>query len=471
VPRTRKQHRGLRFPYVAWLLAVALAALVVAAVSWGVPNEEQDLTGRAKAALAGTELSVAFEGRYAILSGIAPSQFALDEAAASVAALRGVHSVDTAQVLVATEASGNTQASGLAYIDVVFSAGGVTLSGTVPDQDAVDEIVEAAEEQFGAVTNELVVDPDVAAPEWLATVPDVLRVVEGLADGGIGFSDGTVLIAGIVDSALARANLVDAVTAAVGGTATVEQRLLVVTIEAPTLGAVFDEGTVTLRGLLPDESIAAAITTATENSFGPDNVDDRLTVGESVASPDYLESIPSIFATLAELDAWTITLQDDVLTIWGQGSTEAVSAANAALLDLADQDLEVIVDLEDDNSSLAAGLTELLSGTTSFDPGSAVLSAEAQALLDEAIDILADNPDVALVVEGHTDNVGDAQFNLALSEARAQAVVDYLIAGGITPDRLSAIGYGESRPIADNSTEEGRALNRRIEFVIQEGDG
>ena len=67
-------------------------------------------------------------------------------------------------------------------------------------------------------------------------------------------------------------------------------------------------------------------------------------------------------------------------------------------------------------------------------------------------------------IVGHTDNSGDAAMNLRLSEDRANAVRNYLIAQGVNPDSLVAIGYGQERPRADNGTEEGRAQNRRIEF-------
>ena len=70
-----------------------------------------------------------------------------------------------------------------------------------------------------------------------------------------------------------------------------------------------------------------------------------------------------------------------------------------------------------------------------------------------------------LSVEGHTDDVGTEESNLILSENRAAAVVEAIVAGGIDKSRLSKAGYGESKPIADNSTEEGRAQNRRVELV------
>ena len=69
-------------------------------------------------------------------------------------------------------------------------------------------------------------------------------------------------------------------------------------------------------------------------------------------------------------------------------------------------------------------------------------------------------------ISGHTDNVGDANFNLKLSENRASAVYNYLLEQKIAPERLTFKGYGQTQPIADNSTEEGKSLNRRTEFMV-----
>ncbi|HEC09331.1 MAG TPA: OmpA family protein, partial [Acidimicrobiales bacterium] len=81
--------------------------------------------------------------------------------------------------------------------------------------------------------------------------------------------------------------------------------------------------------------------------------------------------------------------------------------------------------------------------------------------------LLTDVPEGTLVaVEGFTDSQGDAAANQRLSEARAQAVVDYLVSQGVSPDVLRASGNGESRPVASNDTAEGRAQNRRIEFNV-----
>lgn len=97
---------------------------------------------------------------------------------------------------------------------------------------------------------------------------------------------------------------------------------------------------------------------------------------------------------------------------------------------------------------------------------SADILANSQKVLDEFIVFLNDHPTLQIGIEGHTDNVGSDEFNLILSENRAKAVYNYLVNNGIDANRLQYKGFGESSPIATNDTEEGRAMNRRTEFVI-----
>ena len=100
-----------------------------------------------------------------------------------------------------------------------------------------------------------------------------------------------------------------------------------------------------------------------------------------------------------------------------------------------------------------------------FDNDKATLRPEAFAILDKVAIGLKDWGDVNIEVAGHTDSKSDDEYNLKLSQRRAEAVRDYLISKGISADRLTAKGYGESKPIADNETEEGRFKNRRVELV------
>jgi outer membrane protein OmpA-like peptidoglycan-associated protein len=94
------------------------------------------------------------------------------------------------------------------------------------------------------------------------------------------------------------------------------------------------------------------------------------------------------------------------------------------------------------------------------------LNPTSQTELDKLVTLLQENPTIKIEIGGHTDNVGKAADNLALSDHRAKAVVDYLLAKKIDPARLSSTGYGMTQPVADNSTAEGRAQNRRTEMKI-----
>lgn len=120
-------------------------------------------------------------------------------------------------------------------------------------------------------------------------------------------------------------------------------------------------------------------------------------------------------------------------------------------------------DADVDESGCEAPEVVILRGVT-FETGSAKLTSNAESVLDRQIAKIDDARAALIEVAGHTDSRGAAEYNLQLSQARAQAVVEYLIAGGIPASRLTAQGYGEYEPIASNDTAEGREQNRRVEL-------
>jgi OOP family OmpA-OmpF porin len=99
---------------------------------------------------------------------------------------------------------------------------------------------------------------------------------------------------------------------------------------------------------------------------------------------------------------------------------------------------------------------------------SSVISSESRPVLDEAVQQLAAYPEVLLSVIGHTDSLGNEEYNQALSVRRAEAVFRYLVNRGIAPERVTVEGMGEANPVATNDTEEGRAQNRRVELRVQQ---
>lgn len=103
-----------------------------------------------------------------------------------------------------------------------------------------------------------------------------------------------------------------------------------------------------------------------------------------------------------------------------------------------------------------------------FEFDKAALTANAKTLLDDVIKELKSRPDLKVEIAGHTDGMGTDEYNAKLSSERADSVEEYLVAGGIAKELLSARGYGEGAPIASNDTDEGRELNRRVEMKVVE---
>ena len=100
-----------------------------------------------------------------------------------------------------------------------------------------------------------------------------------------------------------------------------------------------------------------------------------------------------------------------------------------------------------------------------FDVGKATIKPESMGEINRIVQLMNENPTLKFSVEGHTDSTGSANNNQTLSEQRSQAIVNKLVEMGISADRLTAVGKGQNSPIADNNTDEGRAKNRRVEFV------
>jgi OmpA-OmpF porin, OOP family len=100
-----------------------------------------------------------------------------------------------------------------------------------------------------------------------------------------------------------------------------------------------------------------------------------------------------------------------------------------------------------------------------FETGKSDIKSESQKTIDQIVEMLKTNPSLKILIEGHTDNVGSPASNQTLSENRARSVMNALIAKGIDKSRLSSKGFGQTKTIADNATEDGKAKNRRVEIV------
>lgn len=124
------------------------------------------------------------------------------------------------------------------------------------------------------------------------------------------------------------------------------------------------------------------------------------------------------------------------------------------------EEIEEVVAVEE----AAAEFITLRTANFGFDSDN--FKPETRAALDRNVELMNNRPELTVVIKGYTDSTGPEEYNQKLSERRAMAVYKYFRAKGIAPKRMETIGYGESRPAADNSTREGRALNRRVEVPL-----
>lgn len=253
-------------------------------------------------------------------------------------------------------------------------------------------------------------------------------------------------------------------------------------VAADALMISWEEGSADVTGSVSDDSVRSEVITTMEERF-PGAVDGGdLEVRAGVRDEAlWLPGVLEVFLKVADdVDVGTIVVNADegVVTVAAeysdrQGRAEARRVAEEVLaaggLDFVSgftvEDAppppprEEVVELQADLDDLLAGKV------VEFETNSDRLTAAGRALLDEVLEALREVPDVPVEIAGHADAQGTPEFNLELSQRRADAVLAYLVRNGESRKRFEVIGYGETQPIADNTTAEGRARNRRIEFI------
>jgi outer membrane protein OmpA-like peptidoglycan-associated protein len=212
-------------------------------------------------------------------------------------------------------------------------------------------------------------------------------------------------------------------------------------------------------------------------------VDDNNQLHENFIDQD---AIPSVLKIIKGTPNVSITWLGDQLSIQTESNTTATELAqkirplvkNMQIVTQQPIDVNQVVgsSVSDAEKALASlnpehiraldVATALNLQIINFEPYSSEIPEINKSILDQAAALIRRAPQVNLVIEGHTDNVGTAQDNKELSVKRAQAVMNYLIKQGVDPAKLQAVGMGAEKPIADNSTPEGQFKNRRIEFTV-----
>ncbi|WP_421701707.1 OmpA family protein [Aliiroseovarius sp.] len=238
------------------------------------------------------------------------------------------------------------------------------------------------------------------------------------------------------------------------------------------------EGLVQLRGRLSDEAQRAAAESYARARFGVDNVYAATRLDEELPR-GWSRRVLVALEVLGYLDNGAVVVQPEVVDLRGKtGDPEASAAASRILSERLGeaQDFRVNVEYVETLDPEAAGpspeecvgsINAILAETKiTFAPSSSDIDAAAREVIDAIVDVMEDCTDVPMEIAGYTDSQGRESMNQALSQSRAQAVLNALLARRVLTENLVAHGYGEADPIADNGTEEGREANRRIEFHL-----
>jgi OOP family OmpA-OmpF porin len=226
---------------------------------------------------------------------------------------------------------------------------------------------------------------------------------------------------------------------------------------------------VVVSGTVPDEATRSAILQRVREVYGAERVVDRLGVGPLVAPPNWSQQVQRILTPeLRRVSQGELRISGNIVEITGrvENAAQQQQLASQLITQLGNATYTVRNGLRVGGPAQADLDAALADRVIEFEPGRADLTATGRAVLDGLLPLLQQFKGRRFEVVGHTDNDGPRAGNIALSRARAVAVRDYLVSRGVAPGTLVTSGLGPDRPVADNTTPEGRARNRRIEFRV-----
>ena len=232
-------------------------------------------------------------------------------------------------------------------------------------------------------------------------------------------------------------------------------------------------GQVVVGGKVPDEATKAAVLQRLRDTYGAANVVDQIEVGDVATPPNWTANVQKLIGPqLKQISKGQLKIDGTQVDVKGEVSNESQRQQLAS--DMANS-LNPTYTIKNGLrvSASQQGLLDqtLANRTIEFETGSATLTPQGKAILDQMAAVLAKMTNNTVDIIGHTDNAGNRTSNIALSQARADAVKGYLVSKGIAPQQLSTTGVGPDQPIASNDTNDGRARNRRIEFRAGLGGG
>lgn len=343
----------------------------------------------------------------------------------------------------------------------------------------------AAAKALGVDNPSCVVGLGAPALSWASAVEAGMRAVKNLGGGSITFSDADVSliaaegtststldrVAGDLEAALPDTFSLHASVPASTNTSASDEKPEFVVLRSP-------EGQVQLRGRITNERNRVATEALAVATFGSQAVYSAMRVDDNLPRNWSTRVLTSIDA-LSHLNQGSVTVTEDRISVRGETGNPTAKAEITGLLAsrLGDSQtyeiavkyvrkLDPILNLPTPEKCVDAANQAISSGKIEFAPGSTDVDDSANDTLDRIAKALEDCEDMNMEIGGHTDSQGREAMNQQLSQARANSVLDALLARRVTGVKFTAKGYGEVEPIADNETEEGRDANRRIAFKL-----
>ncbi len=241
-------------------------------------------------------------------------------------------------------------------------------------------------------------------------------------------------------------------------------------LAAPSLWATLEDGKTILRGTLPDEAAKNTIVAEAAKMYGAENVTDELKISNTVGKAAWMPAGLGMFGLLKEgVKRAGFGVENGKLTVNGIVKNSAAESKLLADARIAFPNHDLIDNVDVEAAAVQRNIGEFLATRTiEFATGSAVILPRGKAILDTVAMMLSEAPDALIEVSGHTDNQGNDDANMILSQRRADATEAYLIRKGVADARMTSKGFGVATPVADNATAEGRQRNRRIRFGLRE---
>ncbi len=462
-------HGLFRWSSKWWPGVIPLVVFWAIAAWTTTPPLESDLAARSAAALKDSLLDktrITVAGRDVTFAADAFSEDGRRGAVASVAAVPGVRLVNDETQLV-PEAKPFVWS---AERDVVR----VTLGGSAPLPATKGRLLEAARATLGGV--EVVDQMNLsrgAPPRFDNAALLMLDQIWKLKDGKITISDAKVSLAGMARELGGREAIAAALKNLPEGFSVAANEIKA----PPYIFQAYKDPvavTLTLTGYVPDNNVHAALVAAAGRKFFNEKVVDNIKA--SLGAPSgFANAVVPALGALSRLSTGTLVVSDREVKLSGDAFYDAAAAQIRAGLKDFPQGWQFKADISVKPASapvdgtvcqqLFSGL--LAKGKIRFDSGRATIDPDSAGLLDRLIETALRCPSANIEIAGHTDADGEDGFNQALSEKRAQAVTDFLVKAGLPAERFTAMGYGSTQPVASNDTDEGKAQNRRIDFVVR----